>query len=158
MIRIGQGWDIHRLTAGEFLTIGGVKIPFEKKFVAHSDGDVLIHAIIDALLGAANLGDIGTHFPPSEMEFKDINSLELLERSKRLIEDKNFEIINIDSTIIIEKPKMAKHLPQMKTKLAAALSITVEQISIKAKTHEQSDSTGNSETAQAQAICLLQSK
>lgn len=158
MMRVGLGWDLHKLVDGEFLTIGGVEIPFNKKFEAHSDGDVLVHAIIDALLGAANLGDIGTHFPPSDDKYKDIDSLVLLSKTKDLLKNKNIEIVNIDSTIIIEQPKMARYLLAMREKLSVNLELEINRISIKAKTHEKTDSTGRGEAAQAQAICLIQYK
>src|SRR5574344_1239215 len=140
--RIGTGYDIHKLTEGRKLIIGGIEIPHTKGLLGHSDADVLIHAIIDAMLGALCLADIGTLFPDTSDEFKDISSVILLKKVYALIQEKGYEINNIDSNIIAQKPKMMPHIPLMKTKLAKELDIDENQISIKAKTNEKMDAVG----------------
>ena len=142
-MRFGIGYDIHQLIQNRPLIIGGVKIDFELGLKGHSDADVLVHAIIDALLGSLALGDIGTHFPDNDEKFKDIDSLKLLKEVKDLIDKQGYKINNIDSNIIAQKPKMAPHIEQMRENIASVLNIELNQISIKAKTNEHQDSVGN---------------
>ena len=157
-MRIGQGFDSHRLEKGLKLTIGGVEIPSEFGFVAHSDGDILIHATIDAILGAINNHDIGWHFSDTDPQYKNINSMILLEKTREIMDENGYEIINMDSTITIEKPKMNPHIEEMKNNLASALKISKEQISIKAKTNEKKDAIGACELASANVVILLKSR
>ena len=153
--KIGIGYDIHRLEENRDLIIGGVKIPYEKGLLGHSDADVLIHAIIDALLGAAGMPDIGTIFPDTDEKFKDANSIELLKNVYSKIKDKGYKINNIDSTIIAQAPKMMKYIPIMKDVLANILELELEDISIKAKTKEHLDSVGELKAIEAQAVVML---
>ena len=152
--RIGIGYDIHKLTEGRKLIIGGVEIPFEKGLLGHSDADVLVHAIIDALLGAIALPDIGTLFPDTDSKYKDANSIELLKEVNKSILKKNYCINNIDTNIITQLPKMMPYIPKMKEVLSNALNISVEDISIKAKTKEGLDSTGEGRSIEAQAVVM----
>ena len=154
-IRVGQGYDCHALLEGLDLIIGGVNIPYEKGLMGHSDADVLLHAIIDALLGAAGLKDIGSQFPDSDIRYKGISSRQLLRKTLGLIVDAGYMIGNIDATIIAQKPKMAQYIPQMKNNIADDLKIHVTQIGIKAKTNEQLGFVGREEGIAAQAITLL---
>ena len=154
-MRIGLGYDVHRLESGRDLIIGGVKIEYEKGLLGHSDADVLTHAIMDALLGAACLGDIGLHFPDTAGEFKDISSIVLLERVRDLIKEAGYEIGNIDATIIAQAPKMRPYIDAMREKIADALCIDINQINIKATTEEHLGFTGRGEGISSQAICLL---
>ncbi len=154
-IRVGQGYDCHALLEGLDLIIGGVNIPYEKGLMGHSDADVLLHAIIDALLGAAGLKDIGSQFPDSDIRYKGISSRQLLRKTLGLIIDAGYMIGNIDATIIAQKPKMAQYIPQMKNNIADDLKIHVTQIGIKAKTNEQLGFVGREEGIAAQAITLL---
>ncbi|OHD20934.1 MAG: 2-C-methyl-D-erythritol 2,4-cyclodiphosphate synthase [Spirochaetes bacterium GWD1_27_9] len=154
-IRIGNGYDIHRLIPYKDLILGNVHIPFDMGFLAHSDGDVLIHAIIDSLLGAANLSDIGTLFPDTDPQYKSIDSRILLEKTISLVREKKFEIINIDSTIIAEQPKLKPYIPEIKKKLATILNIEEEQISLKAKTKEKLDAVGELKAIEVFSVCLL---
>jgi 2-C-methyl-D-erythritol 2,4-cyclodiphosphate synthase len=154
-MRVGLGYDVHRLESGRDLIIGGVKIEYEKGLLGHSDADVLTHAIMDALLGAAALGDIGLHFPDTSGEFKDISSIVLLERVRDLIKDAGYEIGNIDATIIAQAPKMRPYIDAMREKIAEALCIDINQINIKATTEEHLGFTGRGEGISSQAICLL---
>lgn len=156
-MRIGMGYDVHRLTEGRDMIIGGVKIPYEKGLLGHSDADVLLHAISDALLGAAALGDIGKHFPDTDPAYKGISSLLLLEKVGALIEEKGFLIENIDATIIAQEPKMRPHIDAMRENIAGALGIMVEQVNVKATTEEGLGFTGSGEGISSQAICLLTS-
>jgi 2-C-methyl-D-erythritol 2,4-cyclodiphosphate synthase len=156
-IRIGYGIDFHQLTTGRDLFIGGIKIPSEKGALGHSDADVLLHAICDALLGAACLGDIGVHFPDTSDEFKNIDSKILLERTYTLIQKEGYTVINIDSTICLETPKIKPYVPQMQETIAAILGITAKDISIKATTTETMGFVGRKEGLIAHAVCLLQS-
>lgn len=156
--RIGTGYDIHRLEDNRDLIIGGVKIPYEKGLYGHSDADVLIHAIIDAMLGALALSDIGTHFPDTSEEFKNISSLILLEKANSLIVGKGYIINNIDSNIIAQAPKMMPHIPQMREVLAKTLGIDLENISVKAKTNEKMDAVGEKRAIEANAVVLLTKK
>ena len=154
-MRIGHGYDVHRFTDGEYVIIGGVKIPYEKKLEAHSDGDVLAHAIADALLGACGVRDIGYFFPDTDVKFKNANSLELLTEVKRIINEKGYDIINIDSTIIAQAPKMAPHIENMRTNLSLALGISIDDVNVKATTEEKLGFTGRKEGIASHAVCLL---
>lgn len=154
-MRAGIGYDVHRLVEGRDLILGGVKIPYEKGLLGHSDADVLLHAVMDALLGAAALGDIGVHFPDTQEEYRGISSLELLRRVGELLEKKLYLIENIDATIIAQQPKMAPHIPRMKKNVADILCLREEQVNIKATTEEQLGFTGRGEGISAQAICSL---
>ncbi len=156
-MRIGMGYDVHRLTEGRSLILGGVSIPYEKGLLGHSDADVLLHAIMDALLGAAALGDIGKHFPDTDPAYKGISSLELLRKVGELLEERCFLIENIDATIIAQAPKMRPYIEQMEENIAAALRISAEQINVKATTEEGLGFTGNGEGISSQAICMLTS-
>lgn len=156
-MRIGIGYDVHRLTEGRELILGGVKIPFERGLLGHSDADVLLHAIMDALLGAAALGDIGKHFPDSEPEYKGISSLELLRRVGSLLEENCFLIENIDATIIAQAPKMRPYIESMRENIARTLGIALEQVNVKATTEEGLGFTGSGEGISSQAVCMLTS-
>ena len=155
-MRIGIGYDVHILTEGRKLIIGGVDIPYEKGLLGHSDADVLIHAIADALLGAAALGDIGKHFPDSDEKFRGISSLVILSEVSDLLGQAGYKIVNIDSIIIAEKPKMMPYISQMKENLADALKIHSSQIGIKATTTEGLGFTGRKEGIAAQAVALIE--
>lgn len=157
MIRIGHGFDVHRLVEGRQCIIGGVDIPFEKGLDGHSDADVLLHAICDALLGAAALGDIGKHFPPSDMRYKGIDSRQLLRHVVVLLKDKGFAIGNIDATVICEAPKLSSHTAQMCNNIAEDCNADVSCINIKATTTEKLGFTGRGEGIAAEAVCVLQS-
>ena len=154
-MRVGIGYDVHRLVEDRKLIIGGVEIPYEKGLLGHSDADVLLHAIMDALLGAAALGDIGKHFPDTDPQYKGASSLKLLEHVGRILEEKNYQIVNIDATIIAQKQKMASHIPQMVQNVARILKMDTEQVNIKATTEEGLGFTGSGEGISAQAICSL---
>lgn len=155
MYRIGQGFDLHRLVDGRNLVLGGVKIPYEKGLLGHSDADALVHAIIDALFGALALGDIGKHFPDNDPKYKDIDSLELLKSAYDLIKDEGYIINNIDTTIIAQVPKMKPYIDIMREKLSYILEISPDLISIKAKTMEEQDSIGQKKAIAAQCVVLL---
>lgn len=152
-----MGYDVHRLAADRKLILGGVEIPYEKGLLGHSDADVLLHAIMDALLGAAALGDIGKHFPDTDGQYKGISSVKLLERVGELLEEHCFLIENIDATIIAQEPKMRPHIDAMRENIAKALGIEVSQINVKATTEEGLGFTGNQEGISSQAICMLTS-
>lgn len=154
-MRIGMGYDVHRLVEGRDLILGGVKIPYEKGLLGHSDADVIVHAIMDALLGAAALGDIGRHFPDTDPAYAGISSIKLLEHVQKLLEEHLFIIENIDATIIAQKPKMAPYREEMMENVARALKIERNQVNIKATTEEGLGFTGAGEGISAQAICLL---
>lgn len=156
-MRIGMGYDVHKLVTGRDLIIGGVKIPYEKGLLGHSDADVLLHAIMDALLGAAALGDIGKHFPDTDEKYKGISSIALLEHVGALLEEHCFFIENIDATIIAQAPKMRPHIDIMRENIAKALGIDVTQVNVKATTEEGLGFTGTGEGISSQAICLLTS-
>ena len=158
MIRVGMGYDVHKLTEGRDLILGGVNIPWEKGLLGHSDADVLIHAIMDALLGAAALGDIGKHFPDTDPAYKGISSVKLLEHVATLLEKKGYGVGNIDAVIIAQKPKMAPHIPKMKENIAAALHMKPDCLNIKATTEEKLGFTGREEGIASQAVCLLYKK
>lgn len=157
-MRIGHGYDVHRFTDGNEVTIGGISIPYEKALLAHSDGDVLIHAIIDALFGAAGERDIGYHFPDTDNEFKSIDSKLLLSRAYEIIKEKGFEIEYIDSTIVAQLPKMSPYIDKMREALSKTLGINAALINVKATTEEHLGFTGRKEGISAHAVCLLRSK
>ena len=153
--RIGIGHDIHRLVEGRKLVLGGVEIPFEKGLLGHSDSDVLAHAICDALLGAAALGDIGTHFPDSDPRWAGASSLEFLARVVELVTQKGYRVANVDATVIAERPRLMSHVPAMRQSLASVLKVDIDQVNIKAKTNEGLESVGRGEAMAAQAVALL---
>ncbi|MDP1682716.1 MAG: 2-C-methyl-D-erythritol 2,4-cyclodiphosphate synthase [Burkholderiales bacterium] len=154
-MRIGQGFDVHALVAGRKLIIGGVDIPFHLGLLGHSDADVLLHAICDALLGAVALGDVGQHFPDSDPRYKGIDSRALLRQVVKLVAEQGFRVANLDATIIAQAPKMAPHIPAMVANIAADLGVAPAAINVKATTTEQLGFTGRGEGIAAQAICLL---
>ncbi len=154
-MRVGMGYDVHRLVEGRDLILGGVKIPYEKGLLGHSDADVLLHAIMDALLGAAALGDIGKHFPDTDPEYKGISSIHLLAHVGSLIEKELYVIGNIDATIIAQRPKMAPYIEQMRANVAETLKLHINQVNIKATTEEGLGFTGNGEGISAQAVACL---
>lgn len=154
-MRVGMGYDVHKLTKDRDLILGGVKIPWEKGLLGHSDADVLIHAVMDALLGAAALGDIGKHFPDTDPAYKGISSVKLLSHVMELLKDSGFSVGNVDAVIIAQKPKMAPHIPQMKKNLAEAMGISENRVNIKATTEEGLGFTGREEGIASQAVCLL---
>ena len=157
-MRIGHGYDVHRFTDGEFVIIGGIKIPYSKSLLAHSDGDVLAHAIADSLLGAAGQRDIGYFFPDSDPAFKNVNSMVLLTKVKDIIAKSGFVIDNIDSTIVAQAPKMQPYIIEMRKTLACALDIDWTNVNVKATTEEKLGFTGRGEGISAHAVCLLKSK
>lgn len=156
-MRIGMGYDVHRLVEGRPLVMGGVTIPYEKGLLGHSDADVLLHAIADALLGAAALGDIGRHFPDTDPAYKGISSILLLQKVGQLLDENMFFIENIDATIIAQAPKMRPYIDQMRENIACALGISVEQVNVKATTEEGLGFTGEGFGISSQAICMLTS-
>ncbi len=156
-MRIGMGYDVHKLVQGRDLILGGVKIEYEKGLLGHSDADVLLHAVMDALLGAAALGDIGKHFPDTDETFRGISSLELLDRVGKMLDEECFLIENIDATIIAQKPKMRPYIEQMRKNVADTLGIDITQVNIKATTEEGLGFTGSGEGISSQAVCLLTS-
>ena len=158
MIRIGHGYDVHRFCEGEYVIIGGVKIPHEKKLLAHSDGDVLLHAIADSLLGAAALGDIGYHFPDTDMAYENIDSMILLARVKDLLHSNGYTVVNIDSTIVAQVPKMMVHIEKMRENIARVLEIPVSAVNVKATTEEGLGFTGRKEGISAHAVTLIMEK
>ena len=155
-MRIGMGYDVHRLAENRKMIIGGVEIPYEKGLLGHSDADVLLHAIMDALLGAAALGDIGKHFPDTNPAYEGISSMKLLENVGQLLEDNRYVIENIDATIIAQKPKMRPYIDIMRENIAGALGIDLSQVNVKATTEEGLGFTGAMEGISSQAICMLQ--
>ncbi len=154
-MRIGMGYDVHRLVEDRKLIIGGVEIPYEKGLLGHSDADVLLHVIMDALLGAAALGDIGKHFPDTDPKYKGADSMKLLEYVGELLEENNYFIENIDATIIAQQPKMRPYIDQMRENIAKVLGIEISQVNVKATTEEGLGFTGSMEGISAQAICML---
>ena len=154
-MRIGQGWDLHRLEPGRKLILGGVHILFDRGCVAHSDGDVLVHAVIDAILGAAALGDIGSHFPDTSDEWKDADSLVLLTRTVKLISEAGYRIINLDTTVILENPKLRPFINDIISNIAAAAKISPADVSVKAKTSEKVNAAGEGRAVEAFAVVLL---
>lgn len=157
-MRTGFGYDVHRLVEGRKLILGGVEVPFEKGLLGHSDADVLLHAVIDALIGAAGLGDIGKHFPPTDNAFKDISSIDLLGRTRTLIEEKGFTVSNIDSTIVCQAPKLLGHIPGMVKNIANVMGCDEAQVNVKAKTEEGLGFTGTGEGIKAYAVALILEK
>lgn len=156
-MRIGMGYDVHRLTEGRDLILGGVKIPYEKGLLGHSDADVLLHAVMDALLGAAALGDIGKHFPDTDPAYEGASSIKLLEHVGKLLEERLYVVENIDATIIAQRPKMAPHIEEMRRNIAAALHLELDQVNVKATTEEGLGFTGTGEGISAQAVACLES-
>ncbi len=156
-MRIGMGYDVHRLIQDRRLVIGGVEIPYEKGLLGHSDADVLLHAVMDALLGAAALGDIGKHFPDTDPAYKGISSVALLKHVGELLEENRFLIENIDATIIAQAPKMQPYIDQMRANIAGTLGIEMDQVNVKATTEEGLGFTGSGEGISSQAICMLTS-
>ena len=157
-VRCGIGYDNHRLAAGRKLIIGGLEVPFDKGPVGHSDGDVLAHAICDALFGAAGLGDIGTHFPDSDPKWKGAHSLIFLEQARKLLDEKRFTIEYVDAVVILEKPKLGPHFPRMRELLAKALGVEAEKVHLKAKTNEGVDAVGRGEAIAAHVVATLVSR
>lgn len=157
-MRIGLGYDVHKLVNNRKLILGGVDIPYEKGLLGHSDADVLIHAIMDSLLGAAALGDIGKHFPDNDNLYKGVSSIILLEKVGTLLKNSNYEIINIDSTIIAQSPKMAPYISLMRENISAALGISIDLVNVKATTEEGLGFTGSGEGISSQSICLVKNK
>jgi 2-C-methyl-D-erythritol 2,4-cyclodiphosphate synthase len=155
MMRVGTGFDVHRLAGGRKLIIGGVVIPAEEGLLGHSDADVLLHAICDALLGAAGLGDIGSHFPDSDLKYKGISSLLLFEDVQRLLAEEGFRVHNIDATIVAEKPRMAPHIPAMVANIAKAAGVARSAVNVKATTTEGLGYTGRGEGMAAYAVCTI---
>jgi 2-C-methyl-D-erythritol 2,4-cyclodiphosphate synthase len=153
--RIGEGWDVHALVAGRKLIIGGVEIPFHLGLLGHSDADVLLHAITDALLGAAALGDIGTHFPDTDARFKGADSAVLLTEAARRVRAAGFKIGNVDSTVIAQAPRLMPHIAAMRARIAQALDVTIDQVNVKAKTAEKMGPVGLGQAMEARAIALL---
>ncbi len=154
-MRIGQGYDVHRLVEGRDLILGGVTVPYELGLLGHSDADVLVHAVMDALLGAAALGDIGQHFPDTDPAYKGISSIELLKHVGALLEEKGYVVENIDATVIAQRPKLAPYRPQMALNIAEALHLDVSRVSVKATTEEGLGFTGTGQGISSQAITLL---
>ena len=155
-MRIGHGFDVHQLVVGRACIIGGVEIPFEKGLDGHSDADVLLHAICDALLGAAGMGDIGKHFPPTDMRYKGIDSRQLLRQVVELLMLRGYVVVNIDSTVICEQPKLSPHTEQMRLNIAQDCKIEVDSVNVKATTTEKLGFTGRGEGIAAEAVCLIQ--
>jgi 2-C-methyl-D-erythritol 2,4-cyclodiphosphate synthase len=153
--RVGEGWDTHPLVAGRPLVLGGVTIPHSHGLLGHSDADALLHAITDALLGAAALGDIGSHFPDTDPAFKGADSIALLAEAMRRVQAAGYELVNLDATIVAQAPKMAPHIAAMRQRIAAALAVGVEQVNVKAKTAEQMGPVGEGRAIEARAVCLL---
>ena len=155
-MRIGHGYDVHKLVENRDLILGGVKIPFEKGLLGHSDADVLLHAVSDALLGAAGLRDIGYHFPDTDPAYKDADSLELLRQVAKKIADRNYRVSNVDVTLIAQRPKVGKYIPEMVQNIADALGVTPDRVNVKATTEEGLGFTGNLEGISCHAVCLLE--
>ncbi len=156
MIRIGHGYDVHAFESGEFVILGGVKIPYDKQFVAHSDGDVLVHAVCDALLGAMALGDIGHHFPDTDNAYKGADSRDLLKQVYKLIIDQGFSLVNLDVTVIAQAPKMSPFIEAMRSNLSNDLSADISQVNIKATTSEKLGFTGRKEGIAVHSVCLIE--
>ena len=156
MLRIGNGYDVHVLTEGRKLVLGGVEIPHTKGVLGHSDGDALVHAIMDAMLGALALGDIGQHFPDTDMQYKNIDSMLLLSKVKELIYSKGYKIINLDSIIVLQKPKVKPYIEAMRKRIAEVLEIEVDQVSVKATTEEKLGFTGDESGVKSYCVVLLE--
>jgi len=154
-LRIGEGWDIHALVEGRKLVLGGVEIPHSKGLLGHSDADALLHAITDALLGAAALGDIGSHFPDTDIRFKGADSAVLLAEAARRVREKGFEINNVDSTVVAQAPKLAPHIASMRTRIAQVLGVDPDQVNVKAKTAEKMGPVGEGRAMEARAVVLI---
>jgi len=157
-IRVGIGYDVHKLTEGRKLILGGVEIPYEKGLLGHSDADVLVHAIMDALLGAMSLGDIGKHFPDTDNKYLNISSLVLLSEVRDTLLDNGYHIMNIDTVVVMQKPKIACYIEEMKKNISCTLCISIDDINIKATTEEGLGFTGSSEGVSCKAICLLEKR
>lgn len=157
-MRIGTGYDVHRLEEGRKLILGGVRIPYEKGLLGHSDADVLLHAVSDALFGAAALGDIGNHFPDTDPAFKGADSMKLLEETVRRVREAGYEVGNVDATVIAQKPKLAPYIPEMKENISRAIGISPDRINVKATTEEHLGFTGEGLGISAQAVCLLEER
>ena len=155
-MRIGSGYEVHRLAEGRKLILGGVEIPYEKGLLGHSDADVLVHAVMDALLGAAAMGDIGRHFPDNDEQYKNISSLLLLEKVSLLLKERGYNTINIDATVIAQRPKLAPYIEQMVKNMADVLGVPCDSINVKATTEEGLGFTGSGEGIAAQAVCLIE--
>lgn len=155
-IRVGEGWDVHQLVEGRKLILGGVEIPYEKGLLGHSDADALLHAITDALLGAAGLGDIGRHFPDTDPKFKGADSGVLLAEAVARVRAQGWSIANIDSTIVAQAPKMAPHIPAMRERIATLLGLSADQVNVKAKTAEKLGPVGEGRSIEARTVALLQ--
>ena len=155
-MRVGIGYDVHRLTEGRDLIIGGVNIPYEKGLLGHSDADVLLHAVMDALLGAAALGDIGKHFPDTDIRYKGASSIKLMECVQKLLEEKGYRVVNVDATIIAQRPKLRPYIEEMEKNIAGALKIDLDQINVKATTEEGLGFTGAGEGISSQAVCMIE--
>jgi 2-C-methyl-D-erythritol 2,4-cyclodiphosphate synthase len=158
MYRIGNGYDVHKMVEGRKLILGGVEIPYEKGLLGHSDADVLIHAIMDAMLGALALGDIGKHFPDTDEKYKGISSIKLLEHVYELINKKNYEIVNIDSIVVMQSPKIKGYISEMVEKVSKILNMSIEDVSIKATTEEKLGFTGNGDGVKSYAVVLMKKK
>lgn len=156
MLRIGNGYDVHVLTEGRRLVLGGVEIPHIKGVLGHSDGDVLVHAIMDAMLGALALGDIGQHFPDTDMQYKNIDSMVLLSKVKELIYSKGYKIINLDSIIVLQKPKVKPYIEAMRKRIAEVLELEIDQVSVKATTEEKLGFTGDESGVKSYCVVLLE--
>lgn len=156
MIRVGNGYDVHILTEGRKLVLGGVEIPHTKGVLGHSDGDVLVHAVMDAMLGALALGDIGQHFPDTDMKYENIDSTLLLKRVKELVAERGYKIINLDSIIVLQKPKIKPYIESMRKRIAEVLEIDMEQVSVKATTEEKLGFTGDESGVKSYCVVLLE--
>ena len=156
-IRIGHGYDVHRLTEGRKLILGGVEIPWEKGLLGHSDADVLLHAVTDALLGAAGLGDIGRHFPDTDPDLEGIDSMILLKKAVEMLDDKGYSVGNVDATVIPQKPKLAPYIDEMRENISVACGLKMNAVSVKATTEEKLGFTGRLEGISATAVCLIES-
>ena len=155
-LRVGEGWDTHQLISGRPLVLGGVTIPHSHGLLGHSDADALLHAITDAVLGAAGLGDIGRHFPDTDTRFKGADSVRLLQEAMQRVREAGYVLLNVDSTIVAQAPKMAPHIDAMRARLASALGVAVAQVNVKAKTAEKMGPVGEGRAIEARAVCLLQ--
>ena len=155
LMRVGHGYDVHRLVEERKLILGGVDIPYEKGLLGHSDADVLTHAVMDALLGAAGLGDIGKHFPDTDPTYKGADSLKLLDHVMEVLREKGWQVGNVDATVIAQRPKLAGFIPQMRDNLAVRMGVSPEQVNVKATTEEKLGFTGSGEGIAAHAVCLL---
>ena len=156
MIRIGNGYDVHILTEGRKLVLGGIEVPHTKGVLGHSDGDVLVHAVMDAMLGALALGDIGQHFPDTDMKYENIDSTILLKRVRELVAERGYRVINLDSIIVLQKPKIKPYIEAMRKRIAEVLEINIEQVSVKATTEEKLGFTGNESGVKSYCVVLLE--